>query len=214
MRASISEDNGLAAIREQDQQVYSVGISTAGAAEIRMAIASPTRHVIATTLDREGAEFVQKQVERAGLLGRIEIKLEDVAAALPYPDEHFDFVYARLVLHYLPSASLKQALKELYRVLKTSGKIFVVVRSVDCFGAQSGDTIFDPQTGMTSYLSRDHSYRRHFHSPESIQNYLVASGFHIEHVKAYHEQLCVDFQRKKPSKQTDALIEVLANKPL
>ena len=207
---SISEDNGIAALTDRDQCVYSVGISTGGVAEMRMAALSPTRHIIATTLDHEGAKYAQRQCSSA----QIEIKVEDVAAPLPYPNEYFDFVYARLVLHYLPRNSLVRALAELYRVLKTSGKLFVVVRSADCLEAKDKSSIFDPHTGMTTYISNGNSYSRYFHTEESIQSFLISSGFRIERINTYEEQLCVDFHRTQLSPQTDVLIEVLASKKI
>lgn len=212
MYPSVSEDNGIAALVNSDQRVYSVGVSTGAIAEMRMATASSTRRIIATTIDGEGAKFCQKQIEEAGFLNQIEIKLEDVSSPLPYPNAYFDFIYARLVLHYLPKNNLIQALTELHRALKTGSKLFVVVRSTDCFEAKDNHSIFDLDTGMTAYTSNDNSYSRYFHTKESIQNFLVSAGFHIEYVKTYEEQLCVDFYRTQLSEQMDVLIEVLASK--
>ncbi|SRR5581483_10276037 len=209
--SSTSEEHGIAALKDSDRFIYSVGVSTGGIAEARMAKTSATRKIIATTLDREGAKFAEKQWKDAGLLDQIAIKIEDVSAPLPYPHEHFDFIYARLVLHYLPKPSLKRALEELYRILKKEGRLFVVVRSDESLEIKK-NSIFDPSTGMTTYTSQGHSYSRYFHTPESIQAYLVASGFQIQHVKIYEEQLCTDFHRTLPSEQIDVLIEVLATK--
>ena len=96
MYASISENNGVAALTDQDQKVYSVGISTAGLAEIHMVQANPNRHIIATTIDPEGAKFAKKRIEEVGFEGHIDIKTEDITKPLPYSDGYFDFVYARL----------------------------------------------------------------------------------------------------------------------
>jgi hypothetical protein len=41
---------------------------------------------------------------------------------------------------------------------------------------------------------------------------IISSGFRIDYVRSYKEQLCVDFERTQPSKQVDTLIEVLAIK--
>ncbi len=209
---SISENNGIAALSDADRLVYSVGISTGGVAEMRMAHANPKRQIVATTIDPNGLKFAQEHVESAGLLGQIDIKLEDVAKPLPYTDDHFDFIYARLVLHYLPRHTLEQTLQELYRVLKPSGRIFVVVRSTDCFEAKTPDAAYDQETRMTTYTSNGHTYSRYFHTQESIQNHLTSSGFRIQSTKAYPEQLCIDFQRTQLAQQLDSLIEVLATK--
>ena len=171
IRYSISEAHGIEILTKEDLQIYSVGISTGGSAEIRMAQMS-----------------------------------------LPYPDEYFDFIYARLVLHYLQRTDLVNALNELYRVLKKQGKIFVVVRSDQCQQAHSQDAIYNPETGMTTYTSNGLSFSRYFHGEQSIENYLKSTGFNIHHVKSYKEQLCIDFQRAQPASLVDILVEVLASK--
>lgn len=209
--ASISENHGLSFISNQDENIYSVGISTGGIAEIRMARCLPNRYVVATTIDPEGASFAQEQIEQASLSDRIEVKIEDISKPLPYEDDVFDFVYARLVLHYLSKNNLRSALQELYRILKPTGSIFVVVRSTACLEAQEG--YCNPETGMTSYTSKKGNiYSRYFHTEESICDFLTSAGFHITHVKTYDEQLCIDFKRSKPSDNIDNLIEVYVSK--
>lgn len=131
---------------------------------------------------------------------------------MPYPQGYFDYIYARLVLHYLPRSALQSALKELYRVLRTNGKIFVVVRSIDCTEAREKSSRFDAHSGLTTYVSDGTSYARYFHSEESIQNHLTLAGFSIKHVNTYNEKLCIDFERTMPAKQIDSLIELLAIK--
>ena len=71
MPASISENNGLSLLTDQDKQVYSVGISTGGIAEIRMAQALANRHIVATTIDLEGASFAQTQIDQLELSDRV-----------------------------------------------------------------------------------------------------------------------------------------------
>lgn len=209
---SISENNGIAILSDDDQQIYSVGISTGGLAEIRMVQSDRKRHVIATTLDSEGAKYAKNRIEASEFSDQIEVKVEDVSQPLPYLDCHFDFIYARLVLHYLPRCELMRALNQLHRVLRVGGKIFVVVRSVECPEARSENAIPDPDTGTTTYTSNGYSYSRYFHSEESIQNYLRSSGFFVKYAKSYEEQLCIDFRRTQLSSQVDVLIELLAVK--
>ncbi len=67
---------------------------------------------------------------------------------------------------------------------------------------------------MTFYTSKNGgTCSRYFHSQGSICDFLKNAGFYITHVKAYDEQLCIDFQRTKPSNDIDNLIEVCALKP-
>lgn len=199
-------------LSDEDRRIYSVGISTGGIAEMRMAASNAKRHIIATTIDPDGALFAEQQIEHAGLVSQIEIRMEDVAKPLSYADGYFDFIYARLVLHYLPKDALLGALNELFRILRPGGRIFVVVRSEECPEARGQNAILDVNTGMTTYISHGHSFSRYFHTEESIQQHLKAAGFQIKQVKSYKEQLCVDFQRLQLAAQVDVLIEVLAAK--
>lgn len=211
LRPSISENHGIAALSDADKHIYSVGISTGGIAEMRMAMADPDRRIIATTIDDEGAAFARNEIEKAGFSKQIEVKIEDVAKPLPYSDGYFDFIYARLVLHYLPKIALVKALRELFRVLRSEGRLFAVVRSIECPEAKNGAV--DLETGMTTYRSADgRSYSRYFHSEKSIQEYIASSGFNVNSIKSYQEHLCIDFQRTQLASQVDVLIEVHASK--
>ncbi|MBS0629863.1 MAG: class I SAM-dependent methyltransferase [Verrucomicrobia bacterium] len=215
MITSTSENNGLALLTDQDLQIYSIGISSAGSAEIRMAKIHPARRITASTIDLEGAEFAQRIIQEQHLSDQITIKIESIIEKLPYADAFFDFIYARLVLHYLSKDQLTLALKEIFRVLKKGGKFYVVVRSTNCPDAKDPKNTHDLQTGMTTYISpQGYSFTRFFHTKETIQDYLKSAGFQIQHVNAYQEQLCSDFQRTQLATSIDALIEVLAIKPL
>lgn len=209
---SISERNGIGFLCPADKKIYSVGISTGGLAEIKMAQSDRQRRIIATTIDLTGAEYAQQRVREAGFSDQIEVKIEDVSQPLPYPNCYFDYIYARLILHYLAEDALRSALADLYRILRSGGKIFIVVRSVDCLEARDKTAKFDALTGLTTYSSGGKLYARYFHSQKSIKGYLSLAGFTIKHMDLYQEQLCVDFQRAKLSSQIDSLIEVLAVK--
>lgn len=217
-KASASEDHGIAALTDKDLSVLSVGISTGGVAEIRMAESNPQRHIIATTIDEKGVAFAQKYITEKHLDGRIEAKLEDVSEPLPYTDNFFDYVYARLVLHYLPKAKLVSTLAELHRVLKPGGKLFVVVRSTECPDATREGSTFDPETNLTSCTAIDdrtgqpYSYSRYFHTQESIGGYVKDAGFAVDYIKQYDEQLYMDFMRTQISPEADNVIELLAVK--
>lgn len=209
---SISEKNGIELLSAADKKIYSVGISTSGLAEIKMAQSDKQRHIIATTIDETGAKYAKDRIEEIGLSAQIEIKIEDVSQPLHYSDGYFDYIYARLVLHYLPKNALTDALKELYRILRKNGKMFVVVRSIDCPEAQDTTVKLDASTGLTTYPSGGKFYSRYFHSQESIKHHLSLSGFIIKDINSYQEQLCIDFERTQLSSHIDHLIEVLAEK--
>jgi ubiquinone/menaquinone biosynthesis C-methylase UbiE len=214
---SISEEHGLAALPKGALSIYSVGISTAGAAEVRMAEANPKRHIIASTIDKQGVAESQKKVEQQGLSDRIEVKLEDAAQKLSYTDDTFDYVYARLVLHYLTKQQLSATLAELHRVLKPDGTIFIVVRSTKNIDANERATGYDEHTGLTTFITRPNTAlaeerKRFFHSPESIAHYVQEAGFIITHNEQYDEHLYHDYGRTILAEHSNNLVEVVARK--
>jgi SAM-dependent methyltransferase len=218
--ASISEDHGLAILSDENLQIYSIGISTGGIAEIRMAHMNPKRHIIATTVDKEGVAFAQKYIAEQELGGQIEARVEDVTQRpLPYADDHFDYIYARLVLHYLSKQQLEATLPELRRILKPGGKLYVVVRSTDCPDAIRKEAQYDPETHLTigdftdEKTGRRYSYRRYFHTQGSICAYMTQANFNVVYTKTYDEHLFSDFMRTQKSPATDNVIELLATKP-
>lgn len=213
---SESEQHGLDAIKESDRLILSVGISTGGEAEIEMARRFPMSHIIATSIDNEGIEHAKALIEVAGLSNRVEVKFEDVSEKLPYNDGSIDFIYARLVLHYLAKQKLESTLRELARVLKEAGKLYVVARSTESSPASFLDNTYDEATGLTTYRirSRDGGQRtatRFFHTHGSISGF-VNKHFKIEYIKQYDEKLYIDFARTTLSDHQDNLIELLAVK--
>jgi len=218
IQGSQSEDNGIALLTNNDRNVYSVGISTGGVAEIRMAETNLARHIVATTVDEEGVAFAQKFIQEKHLERQIEAKMEDVTTPLSYDDDHFDYIYARLVLHYLPKIKLDKALAELRRVLKPGGKLFVVVRSVDCPDAKNPHSTYDPETGLTTCVhsneqtGKTRTSVRYFHSENSIRDHVTRAGFTVEYTKSYDERLFTDFMRTKLAPHDDNVIELMATK--
>lgn len=214
MDLCISELNGINLLSDKDLMIYSVGISSAGVAELEMIKRNPKRHIVATTIDEKGVEETKKLVEEKKLEENIEVKLEDVSKPLPYSNEYFDFIYARLVLHYLDNKSLLSTLKEIYRVLKPNSIFYVVVRSEKCDDKIKYGQGYDENTGITTIFYPDQNvtrYRR-FHNKESITDFLTKAGFTVSNIEEYSEQLYIDYSRTKISNNEDILIQVTAKK--
>lgn len=216
---SISENNGIQILTDKDINILSLGISTSGSAEIKMAKKNPKAKIIATTIDEKGKNLVKKIINKENLNNQIEIRLEDVTKKNNYPDNSFDYIYARLILHYLSNEELKFALKELYRILKPKGKIFIVVRSINAWEAKLNGTTYDEKTGFTKHPDLrtygtkkvKYCYRR-LHTEESIRKFLEDANFKLEYTKVYDEHLSPDFDRKNLNDKASELIEVLAFK--
>ena len=100
-KPSKSEKRAMKLLDKNFTQILSVGISTGGSAEINLARQCPMARVIATTVDEKGLKFSNEKIAQFPEKVRIETKIEDVSKPMPYQDSTFDFVYARLVLHYL-----------------------------------------------------------------------------------------------------------------
>ncbi len=217
MNYSQSEESGLSLLKDTDLVVFSVGVSTGGIAEVRMAESDPERRIIATTIDEQGVADAKKIIEEKNLSKQIDIRLEDVSEPLPYKDNYFDYIYARLVLHYLPKDKLDKSLLELKRVLKPKGKIFVVVRSTKCPDANSSGAVYNRETGFTRYnnpikSSAKKFVTRYFHSKESIKSHMKKTGFTILKVESHEEQLFADFMRQTVAPHKDHVIEIVGEK--
>lgn len=218
-KPSISEEHGINLIESKDKNILSIGISTAGSAEIEMARKNSNSHIIATTIDNKGLEFTKRIVMQEGLEDRIELKIEDISKKLPYTDNFFDFVYARLVLHYLDNEQLEKSLSEIYRVMKYNSKFFIVVRSIEEWEAQLEGSTFDEKTGITRYpdiktLGTDNVryIERRLHSKDSIKQFLVKAGFKIDYIQEYEEYLYRDYERIVVNTKPNKIIEVCASK--
>ena len=218
-KPSPSEEHGLSLVRDEDRLIFSPGISTAGFAEIRMARQRLDRKVIATTIDEKGLAFAREIITSLGLQHQVETKSEDLRGEWKYPANYFDFIYARLVLHYLPVQDLEVVLKNFAKSLKPGGRIFVVVRSVKNVNPNDPHVQFDPHTKLTTYPHYDtnggliSTNVRYFHTPESIKTHLETAGLNVGDIQEYQEQLYRDFMRKDMSPHTDHVIELVATKP-
>ena len=216
---SKSEKRGISLIKESDMQIFCPGISTCGFAETRIALQNPERKVIATTIDKKGIARTRSMIKELDLADRIDVRIEDVTKPMTYPDNHFDFIYARLILHYLNEDDLDKALKEFYRTLKPTGSVFIVVRSTDDWESRLKGSTYDTRTRMTTYPVYDSKCRntgkkasRYFHTVESISGHVKRAGFVIEYTKKYEEQLYHDYMRTSPVIKKASVIEILTKK--
>lgn len=216
-KPSTSEARGLALMEENDLVIFSPGISTGGFAEINMARENSRRKIIATTIDENGLQYAREVIDAMKINDQIQTRLEDLRDGERYLPESFDFIYARLVLHYLSAQDLDKVLTNFHRILKPQGKLFIVVRSVKNIEEQ-GVNIFDENTKLTTIPHYNSSGEiasleiRYFHTPKSIFVHLTRAGFSIKHIEEYQEQLYKDFMRKELAPKFDHLLEVLATK--
>lgn len=218
-KSSKSEKRGLKLLNPGMENILSIGISTGGSAEINMAKKCPNAKIVATTVDEKGLNFSIEKMVQFNEFSQIEAKIEDVSQPMPYADNTFDYVYARLVLHYLNKQQLEDALNEIYRVLKPNGILFVVARNNKEWELQKPEYVisYDEETNITTYYSqwtKKVVEKRQFLSEEQLVSVLTKHNFKIKNVCSYRERLYTDYERtnKNRSKKANFLTEVVAIK--
>ncbi|RLG13864.1 MAG: hypothetical protein DRN66_03405 [Candidatus Nanohalarchaeota archaeon] len=133
-------------------------------------------------------------LERIGLNNKILPRFREVAKEIPYDNDFFDYIYARLILRYLSKNKLEHALKETYRALKSNGKLFVVVRSKKEWGANQPNSPFDKESKMLFYHVYDLNmktiggfFSRYFHTKQPLQTILMKQDlilFPLKNIKS------------------------------
>lgn len=218
-KPSKSEKRAMKLLDKTYTNILSIGISTGGSAEINLARKCPSAHVIATTIDEKGLQFSREKMANYPESFRIEAKIEDVSQPMPYADNTFDFVYARLVLHYLSKQQLHDALNEIFRVMKPNGRLFIVARNNREWELTKPEFIisYDEKTNLTTYYAqwkKEKVQTRQFLSSEQLETVLREHGFKIQRVKDYREYLFTDYERtnKNKSKKPNYLTEVVTVK--
>ena len=214
-----SEKRGISLIKESDMLIFCPGISTAGFAEAKIALMNPERKVIATTIDRKGIARTKSIIKEMGVADQLDVRIEDVKKPMSYPADYFDFIYARLILHYLSYEALDKTLNEFYRILKPTGSVFIVVRSTDDWEAKLEGSKYNPRTRMTTYpvydskgMDTGKTVNRYFHTIESISDHVKKAGFRVRYAEKYEEQLYHDYMRTSPVIRKASVIEILVKK--
>ncbi len=216
-KSSRSEKRALRLLDKNVEKILSIGISTGGSAEVNIARKCPKAEVVATTIDEKGLEFTNEKLKQFEETKRIVTKIEDVSKKMPYADNTFDFIYARLVLHYLDKQQIEDALAEIYRVLKPSGKFFVVARNNREWELTKPEFIisYDEKTNITTYWEQWEKKiirKRQFLSEEQLQDALIRHNFKIQSCKSYREYLYTDYERTIKSNKPNFLTELVATK--
>ena len=102
------------------ESVLDVGCGTG-----TLALAAARRVASVHGLDPSAALLARarKKARRAGLGVVFEL---GTGESLPYPDESFDVVLSSFVLHHLSHDALHDSARELRRVVKATGRVFIV----------------------------------------------------------------------------------------
>lgn len=210
MIESLSEKRGLSLLNDKHLDILSIGISTNLNAEIKMAKSNPNRNIIATTIDIEGFKNLKGIISKEKLSKQIEVKLENICDKMIYENNKFDFIYARLVLHYLNKFELDNVLIEIKRVLKKGGLFFIVLRKLEDWFKEDKIIFYDPKTRITTLTKEGYVHKRYFHNEKTIKEHLEKAGFYIISIKSYSENLSPQFKREIINKNSTEVIEIVA----
>lgn len=137
--------------------------SGSGYGSISLVREFPGIKLTATDLDEAQIEEAERNIGRAGLRGRIELKQAD-ATNLPFPAQSFDLVVCYGALHHIPE--YEKAIQEMFRVLKQGSKLLVAEPPQQLF-KHIIKLLFPPEATFTM---------------DQIRSSLLQTGFKIETV--------------------------------
>ncbi|QJD30582.1 class I SAM-dependent methyltransferase [Methylococcus geothermalis] len=106
---------------QSGQNVLDVGCGT-GTLTLLIKQTHPNVAVYGLDVDSEVLDIARRKAEQAGQTIFLQ---QGTATCLPYPDGHFDRVFASLMLHHLTREDKRHALAETFRVLKPGGELHV-----------------------------------------------------------------------------------------
>jgi cyclopropane fatty-acyl-phospholipid synthase-like methyltransferase len=89
-------------------------------------------------VSRDGVAYTHELLEKNGLHASLKVGSVD---DIPYENEYFDGVICYGVLYYCKIEQIKKAVKEIHRVLKTGGLLYLVVRDINDYRYGQGKEI-------------------------------------------------------------------------
>ena len=117
--------------------------------------------------ESHGVEVSDTQIERAHKYAKdnnLDYKIVKAdMRQLPYNDEAFSFVYSHHTIMHLTKAGTKLAIKEMLRVLKKGGLLYVNFQSTESSGLKWGNDIGDNEILDVSEAGK-YGFEESFHS--------------------------------------------------
>lgn len=89
----------------------------------------------------EGIDYTKELLKHHGMEKYADNMEVGSLTKLPYVDNYFDGIICYGVLYYLDISSIKLAVSEIKRVLKASGKLLIVVRSIEDYRYKKNNEI-------------------------------------------------------------------------
>jgi SAM-dependent methyltransferase len=83
-------------------------------------------NVYGIDISKSGIEITKNWLNKEGF--KANLKIGDIYKKLPYPDDFFDAIISTQTLHHERLKKIRKLIKEMERILKPEGVIFVTVR--------------------------------------------------------------------------------------
>lgn len=124
----------------------------------------------------------EKNIKRAGksINGKVKL-MEGESKKLDFPDESFDYIFAKGSIHHNTWEGVRQSFREVKRVLK-SGQFFLFqARSTSDAGIKDGTPIFFSPFGVTVKGPKfgEDGVIQHYFTKEALENLAKENGFEI-----------------------------------
>jgi len=103
----------------KEKTVLEIGCGSGGGTELILKYFSPKK-LIATDLDPRLIALAKNNVQNKKVIFE-----KANATKLSYKEKSFDAIFDYGVIHHIPLPEWKECLKEIYRVLKPGGKLFL-----------------------------------------------------------------------------------------
>jgi cyclopropane fatty-acyl-phospholipid synthase-like methyltransferase len=135
--------------------------------------------VVATNFLESAINELNERIKKEKITN-LKAKVQDIAEPFVFWDEFFDAVYSHLSLNFITDAHLVKAIKEIRRVLKPNGAIYIIALSV------SDKDYSDKTFGKGKEIEKDTFLRNgkffHYFSREYLEKRFSEFGFRVEDV--------------------------------
>ncbi|MDD6327626.1 MAG: class I SAM-dependent methyltransferase [Lachnospiraceae bacterium] len=148
----------------------------------------------------EGIRYTKEVLVAQGMEQFVSNMQVGTLTDLPYEDDYFDGIICYGSLYYLDWKSIEKAASEMYRVLKTGGKLFLVVRTtedyrykLECALNDEPHTIIVHEEDDNKCAHSENGMLMHFFDEQELKVlYSKFTHMEIDYIKETHgnQQFC------------------------